>query len=107
MSDLTLDQTALRRTPWLIEARALLVLAAPMALAQLAQMAIMTTDVILLGRLSREALAAAAIGNTVYYFAWLLGIGPAAAVSPVVAQILGRRPGDRIGTRTTVRMGPP
>ena len=34
-----------------------------------------TTDVVLLGRLSREALAAAAIGNTVFYFAWLIGSG--------------------------------
>lgn len=76
-----------------------------MAGSQLAQMAIMTTDVVLLGRLSREALAAAAIGNTVFYFAWLLGSGPGMAVAPVVAQILGARPGDRRHVRATVRMG--
>ncbi|MFA7263778.1 MAG: MATE family efflux transporter [Caulobacter sp.] len=102
---MTFSQPALRRTPWLIEARALIALAAPMAAAQLAQMAVMTTDVILLGRLSREALAAAAIGNTVYYFAWLLGSGPGFAVSPVIAQILGARPRDRARVRATVRMG--
>jgi MATE family multidrug resistance protein len=105
VTDLTFDQPHLRRTPWLIEAKALLVLAAPMAMAQLAQMAVMTTDVILLGRLSREALAAAAIGNTVFYFAWLLGSGPGMAVSPMIAQILGARPRDRSGVRATVRMG--
>lgn len=105
MTDLTFDQPAPRRTPWLIESRALLLLAAPMAMAQLAQMAVMTTDVILLGRLSREALAAAAIGNTVFYFAWLIGSGPGMAVSPVIAQILGARPRDRMGVRATVRMG--
>ena len=82
-----------------------MLLAAPMALAQLAQMAVMTTDVILLGRLGRAELAAAAIGNTVYYFAWLIGSGPGMAVSPVIAQILGARPHDRIGVRATVRMG--
>lgn len=102
---MTLNPTALRRTPWLIEARALLVLAAPMAGSQLAQMAIMTTDVVLLGRLSREALAAAAIGNTVFFFAWLIGSGPGMAVSPVVAQILGASPRDRRHVRATVRMG--
>ena len=102
---MTFEQPTLRRTPWLIEARALLVLAAPMAGSQLAQMAIMTTDVVLLGRLSREALAAAAIGNTVFYFAWLLGSGPGMAVSPMIAQILGARPRDRTGVRATVRMG--
>lgn len=88
-----------------MEARALLVLAAPMAGSQLAQMAIMTTDVVLLGRLSREALAAAAIGNTVFFFAWLIGSGPGMAVSPVVAQILGASPRDRRHVRATVRMG--
>ena len=102
---MTFEQPTLRRTPWLIEARALLVLAAPMAGSQLAQMAIMTTDVVLLGRLSREALAAAAIGNTVFYFAWLIGSGPGMAVSPVVAQILGANPRDRRRVRATVRMG--
>jgi MATE family multidrug resistance protein len=102
---MTLENPALRRTPWLAEARALLILAAPMAGSQLAQMAIMTTDVVLLGRLSREALAAAAIGNTVFYFAWLIGSGPGMAVAPVVAQILGARPGDRRHVRATVRMG--
>jgi len=102
---MTFDRPALRRTPWLIEARALLVLAAPMAGSQLAQMAIMTTDVVLLGRLSREALAAAAIGNTVFYFAWLIGSGPGMAVSPVVAQILGATPRDKGRVRATVRMG--
>jgi MATE family multidrug resistance protein len=102
---MTLEHPALRRTPWLAEARALLILAAPMAGSQLAQMAIMTTDVVLLGRLSREALAAAAIGNTVFYFAWLIGSGPGMAVAPVVAQILGAQPGDRRHVRATVRMG--
>jgi len=102
---MTVEHPALRRTPWLAEARALLILAAPMAGSQLAQMAIMTTDVVLLGRLSREALAAAAIGNTVFYFAWLIGSGPGMAVAPVVAQILGAQPGDRRHVRATVRMG--
>ena len=102
---MTIEHPALRRTPWLAEARALLILAAPMAGSQLAQMAIMTTDVVLLGRLSREALAAAAIGNTVFYFAWLIGSGPGMAVAPVVAQILGAQPGDRRHVRATVRMG--
>lgn len=92
-------------TPWLDEARALARLAAPLAVTQLAQMAILTTDVILLGRLSTHALAAAAIGNTVYYFAWLLGSGPAMAVSPMIAQLLGARPRDRAGVRAIVRMG--
>jgi multidrug resistance protein, MATE family len=94
-----------RESPWLIEARALVRLAAPLAVTQLAQMAVLTTDVVLLGRLSTHALAAAAVGNVVYYFAWLLGSGPAMAVSPMIAQLLGARPRDRAGVRAIVRMG--
>jgi MATE family multidrug resistance protein len=91
--------------PSLAEARALVVLAAPLILTQLAQMAVMTTDVFMLGRFSREALAAAAIGSTVFYAAWLAGSGPAFAVAPMIAQSLGLRPGDRAGVRAATRMG--
>jgi MATE family multidrug resistance protein len=94
-----------RRAAWLTEARALLVLAAPMIVTQLAQMAIMTTDVVLLGRLSKTALASAAIGNAVYYFTWLTGFGPASAVSPMIAHIRGASPRNKAGIRASVRMG--
>lgn len=89
----------------LAEAKAIAVLAGPLILTQLAQMAVMTTDVILLGRYSRTALAAAAIGNTLFYFAWLMGGGPALAVAPIIAQLLGHSPNDRAGVRGAVRMG--
>jgi MATE family multidrug resistance protein len=92
-------------SPWLVEARALLTLSAPLVLTQLAQMAIGTTDLVLLGRYSQSALAAVAIGNTVYWFAWLLGGGPASAVSPMIAHILGERAGNRGGVRASLRMG--
>ena len=91
--------------PWRAEARALALLAAPLVVTQLAQMAVFTTDVILLGRYSRMALAAAAIGNTVYYFAWLTGGGPAFAVAPIIAQLRGLRPNNRGGVRAATRMG--
>ncbi len=94
-----------RGRPWLVESRALLTLAAPLVLTQLAQMAIGTTDLLLLGRYSQAALASVAIGNTVYWFAWLLGGGPASAVSPMIAHILGERAGNRGGVRASLRMG--
>ncbi len=90
---------------WLKELRELLKLAAPLALTQLAQMAIMTTDVIMLGHYSTSALASAALGNTVFFFTWLVGCGPVAAVSPMIAHILGAHPKDRAGVRAVVRMG--
>lgn len=90
---------------WLGEARSLLRLAWPLVLSQLAQMALMTTDLLLLGRYSQTCLAAAAIGGTVWFSAWLVGGGPAAAVSPMIAQHLGARPRHRGGVRSSVRMG--
>ena len=90
---------------WLTEARALIALAAPLVLTQLAQMAIMTTDIVMLGRLDKTALASAAIGNTLYYLAWLIGCGPAAAVAPMIAHIAGERGLDRAKVRRSVRMG--
>ncbi|HEY2068624.1 MAG TPA: MATE family efflux transporter [Rhizomicrobium sp.] len=90
---------------WLAESRELLKLAMPLALTQLAQMAIMTTDVIMLGHFSTNALASAALGNTVFFFCWLVGCGPVAAVSPMIAHILGANPKNRAGVRAVVRMG--
>ena len=68
---------------WVAEARELTRLAIPMAATQLAQMIILATDTVMLGHFSKEALAAGAIGNTVFFFIWLLGTGPVSAVSPM------------------------
>ncbi len=94
-----------RWTAWRVETVALVALAIPLVFTQLAQMAVMTTDVIMLGRLSQTALAAGAIGSTIYYFAWLIGAGPSSAVSPMIAQSLGADPNNREAVRTIVRMG--
>jgi MATE family multidrug resistance protein len=87
------------------EAAALLRLALPLAATQLAQMAILATDTLMLGRLATEALAAAALGNTVFFFAWLLGCGPANAVSPAIAHVLGENDKATAEVRAVVRMG--
>lgn len=98
-------ETRIATSPWMSEVRELMKLALPLIATQLAQMAILTTDVLMLGRLSKEALASAALGNTVFYFAWLFGMGPTAAISPMIAHILGARRGDRANVRAVVRMG--
>src|SRR5437764_230316 len=90
---------------WFAEARELLKLAGPLALTQLAQMTIMGTDMFMLGHFSTRALASATLGNTIFFFAWLLGFGPASAVSPMVAHILGASPNNRAGVRAVARMG--
>src|SRR6266446_4475392 len=79
-----------RHHAWLAEARELLRLAVPLAATQLAQMAILATDTVMLGHYSKEALAAGALGNTVYFLVWLLGSGMPMAVSPVIAHVQGR-----------------
>jgi MATE family multidrug resistance protein len=93
------------RAAWRTELAALMALALPLVFTQLAQMAVMTTDVIMLGRLSQTALAAGAIGSTVYYLAWLIGAGPPSAVAPMVAQSLGAEPDNKEAVRAIVRMG--
>ncbi len=90
---------------WRDEAWETLKLAFPLALTQLAQMAIMTTDVIMLGHLNTTALAAAALGNTAFFFCWILGCGPVAAVAPMIAHTLGADPGNVADIRASVRMG--
>ena len=92
-------------SPWVAEARELMKLALPLVITQLAQMAIMTTDVVMLGQLGKTALAGAALGNTVFFLVWLLGFGPTAAVSPLIAHILGANPSNRAGVRAVMRMG--
>ena len=93
---------------WTREARELLRLAVPLAATQLAQMIILATDTLMLGHFSKQALAGAAIGNTIYFLAWLMGSGVPMAVSPVIAHIQGEH-GDsgreRRRIRVAVRMG--
>jgi multidrug resistance protein, MATE family len=66
-------------------------LAAPMALTQLGQIAMTTTDLIFIGRISDEAVAAAGLAGTVYFVSFTLGIGLMAAVAPLAAQAFGAR----------------
>jgi MATE family multidrug resistance protein len=95
---------------WAAEARELLRLAVPMAATQLAQMIILATDTVMLGHYNKESLAAGAIGNTVFFFIWLLGTGPVSAVAPMIAHVVGRhsrsmKPRERREIRLVVRMG--
>jgi len=99
-----------RHHAFLAEARELLRLAVPMAATQLAQMIILATDTVMLGHYSKEALAAGALGNTVYFLIWLLGNGLPMAVSPVIAHVQGKhasanKPRDVREVRIVVRMG--
>jgi MATE family multidrug resistance protein len=92
-------------SPWRAELRATVTLALPLIGTQLAQIATMTTDVILLGRLSAEALAAGALGANVVYVLITFALGVLMAVSPLVAQAVGRKLHVVRDARRSVRQG--
>ena len=91
--------------PWISEARELMKVSTPLIIMQLTQFGVVTADVIMVGALGEDALAATSIGAVMFYFAWLAGYGPVMAVSPIVSQILGAHPNDRARSRAAVRMG--
>jgi MATE family multidrug resistance protein len=66
-------------------------LAWPMALTQLGQVVMMTTDLAMLGRLGDEVIAAASLAHTVLFAAFVLGMGLVSAVAPLAAQGYGAR----------------
>src|SRR5471032_1216914 len=74
-----------------IELTATLKLAVPIALTQLGQIAMMTTDIALIGRLGDEAVAAAALAHTVFFVGFTFGMGLVSAVAPLAAQAFGGR----------------
>ena len=66
-------------------------LAVPIVLTQLGQIAMMTTDLALIGRLGDEAVAAAALAHTVFFITFTFGMGFVSAVAPLAAQAFGAR----------------
>jgi MATE family multidrug resistance protein len=78
-------------------------LAAPMALTQLGQIAMTTTDLIFIGRISDESVAAAGLAGAVYFVSFTLGIGLMAAVAPLAAQAFGA--GNPVLVRRALRTG--
>jgi MATE family multidrug resistance protein len=66
-------------------------LAAPIALTQLGQIAMMTTDIAFIGRLGSEAVAAASLAHTVVFVSFTFGMGLVSAVAPLAAQAFGAR----------------
>jgi len=88
---------------WRAEVAQSLRLGVPIAGAQVAQIAINTTDVLMIGWLGAVELAAAVLAFNFYILVWLFGVGVLQAVIPLAARARGeRRPRD---LRRAVRMG--
>ncbi len=105
MSDLALIDAARRKRAWLDEVRATLALAWPIILTNLLQIALTTTDVIMMGRLGPDALAAGVLGANFFFAFVIFGIGLVSAVSPMVARERGIRSYAVRDVRRTVRQG--
>lgn len=88
---------------WFREIIATLVLAWPIILSNLSQMLINTTDVLLLGRVGPEALAASAIGIGIVITPMVFGVGLITASSPMMGKQLGEMPHSVREIRRTVR----
>ncbi|MGD9475951.1 MATE family efflux transporter [Shinella sp. G-2] len=88
---------------WGAHFRATFTLGVPLIGAQLAQLGIHTTDVVILGRLGAAHLAAIVLSSSFFFTIFILGSGFANAVMPMVAQAYGR--GDTVSVRRAVRMG--
>ena len=86
------------------EVRALLALAVPMSLTQVIQFAVYVADTMMLGRVSTEAVAGSAAGGVLIFLSWMLATGPVNAVTPMVAQALGRDRDAFTDVRRSVRM---
>jgi MATE family multidrug resistance protein len=89
--------------PWRIELRATVKLALPIALTQLGQVAMMTSDLMLIGRLGDVAIAGAALAHIILFAGFMLGMGLMSAVSPLAAQAYGAREPRMV--RRSLRVG--
>ncbi len=85
------------------EVRATFLLAAPLALTQLAQMAMSFVDVMMIGRLGTVSMAGGVLGSTLFFTLLLICIGVVMAVNPMVAQAVGS--GDVAEVGRSARQG--
>jgi MATE family multidrug resistance protein len=88
---------------WTSHLRATLALGVPLIGAQLAQLGIHTTDMVIVGQLGAEKLAAMVLAGQFFFTIFIFGSGFSIAVVPMVAQAYGR--GDVKSTRRSLRMG--
>ena len=107
------SKTLADRTIWRAEIAETAKLAWPMAFTQLGQIAMMTTDLALIGRLGPQAVAAVSLAQLVLFIGFVLGMGPVSAVAPLAAQAFGARDPRlvrrslRVGLWTAVLLGIP
>jgi MATE family, multidrug efflux pump len=91
------------RFVWRAEIAETVKLAWPMALTQLGQIAMMTTDLALIGRLGDAAVAAVGLAHLILFLGFVFGMGLVSAVATLAAQAYGARAPRMV--RRSLRMG--
>lgn len=104
MEELNREKAAAPRN-WRLggELRALLRLAIPVVLSELAWMLMSVVDTIMVGRLSPEAIGAVGLSSSLYYIPALFGAGLLLGLDTLVSQAYGR--GDHADCRKWVMQG--
>lgn len=87
------------------EVGATLRLAWPMVLTNLAQVGMTTTDLMFIGRLGPQALAAGVLGLNLYFPFFVFAIGFLSAIAPIAASERGRKAHSVRAVRASVRQG--
>jgi MATE family multidrug resistance protein len=91
------------RRIWRAEIGETVKLAWPMALTQVGQIAMMTTDLALIGRLGDKAVAAVGLAHLILFLGFVFGMGLVSAVATLAAQAYGARQARMV--RRSLRMG--
>lgn len=92
-----------RSIPWRKEAAMVAKLTAPLAMTQLAFMAMVSTDILMTGWLGSRQLAAGTLAGHYFWLLEFFGIGLLSSVTPIIAHQLGS--GNSGSVRRTVRQG--
>jgi multidrug resistance protein, MATE family len=92
-----------KSSPWRIEAGALLALALPMIAGNIAWAGIAATDLLMIGRLGAQGVAAGALAINLFHALLIFGMGLVTAAAPLIANERGRRRHSVRDVRRTVQ----
>lgn len=89
-----------RTNSWKPEAKALLALAGPLVINNLAIAGMQFADTVMAGQLGAKSLAAVAVGGSVWFLGFSMCMGVLMAIAPIVARHFGANDHDLIGRYT-------
>lgn len=90
---------------WLNEVKASLLLGSPLILTNLAQIALLTTNIVYMGKLGKSELAAGSLGGSLYHACMIFSMGLVSATIPMLATALGKDRHNKKSVQDIVRHG--